>query len=88
MNEHQIVNALEALKNQMSQLEQQLVEMRRVVAVLLEKVPLDFREKDELLSILELTVAKEPEESQKRVIHERSIQELLDESQDTPRREE
>lgn len=88
MNEHQIVNAIEALKNQVSQLEQQLVEMRRVVTVLLEKAPLDFREKDELLSILELTVTKEPEQSQKRVIHQRSIQDLLDESQDTPRREE
>ncbi|HEY5494934.1 MAG TPA: hypothetical protein VIK15_10100 [Candidatus Anoxymicrobiaceae bacterium] len=87
MNEHQIVNAIEALKNQVSQLEQQLVEMRRVVTVLLEKAPLDFREKDELLSILELTVTKEPEQSQKRVIHQRSIQDLLDESQDTPRRE-
>jgi regulator of replication initiation timing len=87
VNEHQIVNAIEALKNQVSQLEQQLVEMRRVVTVLLEKAPLDFREKDELLSILELTVTKEPEQSQKRVIHQRSIQDLLDESQDTPRRE-
>jgi hypothetical protein len=87
MNEHQIVNAIEALRNEVSQLQAQLTQMRRVVAVLLEKVQLDFREKDELLSILELTVEKAPEETQKRVVHERSIQELLDESQETPRSE-
>jgi len=87
MNEHQIVNAIDGLKDRVDQLQQQLTQMRRVVAVLLEKAPLDFREKDELFSTLELTMAKEPEETQKRVVYERSIQELLDESQETPRHE-
>jgi len=87
MNEHQIVNAIDGLKDRVDQLQQQLTQMRRVVAVLLEKAPLDFRENDELFSTLELTMAKEPEETQKRVVYERSIQELLDESQETPRHE-
>jgi len=87
MNEHQIVNAIDGLKDRVDQLQQQLTQMRRVVAVLLEKAPLDFREKDELFSTLELTMAKEPEETQKRVVYERSIQELLDESQESPRHE-
>ncbi|MHB8896861.1 MAG: hypothetical protein ACYC99_17040 [Candidatus Geothermincolia bacterium] len=83
MKEHQVVATFEAMKNRLDELEQQAENMLRVVTILLEKVPLESEERDELNSILAIEMVKEAEKARVQVKHRRSIQELLDESQDT-----
>jgi hypothetical protein len=82
MKDHQVVNAVEGLKSRLVELEQQLLDMRQVLAVVLEKLPLEPEEKEKLFAVLEVEVAKIPEIRIEQAKPERSIQELLDESQE------
>ena len=81
MNEHQVVLTIDNLKTRIMELEEESEAMRVVVTILLDRAQLDPEEREKLHSLLEIVVAKAPEEAPKKDIVKRTIQELLDESQ-------
>jgi hypothetical protein len=81
MNEHQVVLTIEGLKTRILELEQESDALRQVLNILLDKAQLDPEERETLHSLLEIVVAEEVEEGPRQAKSQRSIQDLLDESQ-------
>ncbi len=81
MNEHQVVLTIEGLKTRILELEQESEALRQVLNILLDKAQLDPEERETLHSLLEVVVAEEVEEGPRQAKSQRSIQDLLDESQ-------
>ena len=80
MNEHQLISIVDAVRNQILAVEKQLEDIRGVVSALVEKSAVDAGERDQMLKALEY-VPPEEEKVAPRPQYERSIQQLLDESQ-------
>jgi regulator of replication initiation timing len=81
MNEHQVVLTIEGLETRILELEQESDALRQVLNILLDKAQLDPEERETLHSLLEIVVAEEVEEGPRQAKSQRSIQDLLDESQ-------
>lgn len=72
---------MDAIKARLTELEQQVIGIRRVVTALLESLPLESKEREELLTELEVKVEELEDLPTSRSHHEKSIRQLLDESQ-------
>jgi hypothetical protein len=81
MNTSKVLSDIEVLKVRVIGLQGQVEEMRRALLVLLESSTLDAKEKSALLSSIEAMVQVEPEAQAAKVQYEKTIQQLLDESQ-------
>lgn len=85
MKDHQTTLALDSLKSSVEELQQQVAGLKHVVESLLDKAHLDPGEKEDLLQSLVVETVDEVDEVRVNVVHKKSIQDLLDESQGNTR---
>jgi cell division FtsZ-interacting protein ZapD len=80
MNTSKVLSDIESLKTLVTELQEQVEDLRRVLVVLLEMSGIDAEEKGAILCSIEAR-AEVVEVETVKVQHEKTIQELLDESQ-------
>jgi hypothetical protein len=78
---------IDCLRDRVDSLEEQVSDLREAISVLLGRAEVGQLRKDELLSSIEINVPEEEEAPVKKVEYDKTIQQLLDESQrpDAPR---
>jgi hypothetical protein len=81
MNIQNLIGKLDHMKVRVAALEEQAEVNRSVLYALIQKSQLEREEKEALISMLEHEAAEKPEQATEKVVYERSIQELLDESE-------
>ena len=81
MNPQKLTADLDSLKARVGNLEDQVLDMRKVISVLLEALEIGKNEKDGLFSTLEVKAVEEAIEAPRKKVYDKTIQQLIEESE-------